>query len=823
MAANDNRDFWSRFSRSTRLRLLALLVVLVTSTVFSIGYVSILMIRTLADSAQAASVERLDAQITTQLRRANSDGAQMAELMLRRVESDVKELSLYAGEILASESGFEPSGYWLPSEKMFFGDEEQYINGPDDLSSVYLPNFVDLNAELLKELEHTAYLDPLFAAVHTSAPGVEAVYFGSVDNFTRYYPNINLGSFLPPDWDIQQRSWYTKTTPLENPDREVQWTEVYVDATGKGLLVTAAAPVYAGPDADDFLGVIGIDLSLAQISTDLAREYAESGYVLLLDGEGQPIVLSPEGYQDILGNTPPADDTRVDLRTTETEFAPLIEAMVAGEKGYTTVQAGARDLVVAYEPLENQTGWSLAHIRESQSRSFSEVVQADVEDLVRELTLYRILPVMAGILFVILLVGSLTIRHLTSPLKNVITALQEFEQGNWDFHLEETNSDEINQLVRALNTMRAYVRETVNTLETRVSERTSQLEERTVQLQAAAELSQTLTNREDMRSLLDTAADFVSERLGVYHVGIFLQDDTGAWMLLRAATSEGGRRLLKAGHKLRIGGESIIGYVSSTARSRIALDVGADAVYFDNPELPETRSELALPLLAHGELVGTLDLQSKEKRAFSEADVDVLRILANTLATLIERTQLLVRTNQTVERLERYQEQEALSGWYRILARRQREVAYTYDRVTVEQNAPGTKSLLPFVREQLKGVQVKQVDDKYFLLAPILMQNRTLGVLTFTAAHPWSQEARQLVEDVVSQLSLALDNARLLEGSRLRASREQARSEIVGRVRDSVQVEAILRSAVEELGQTLQVDRVRLQLVNRLEGAEDED
>ncbi|MEA3308317.1 MAG: hypothetical protein U9Q70_02230, partial [Chloroflexota bacterium] len=130
---------------------------------------------------------------------------------------------------------------------------------------------------------------------------------------------------------------------------------------------------------------------------------------------------------------------------------------------------------------------------------------------------------------------------------------------------------------------------------------------------------------------------------------------------------------------------------------------------------------------------------------------------------------------------------------------------------------------LPFVQGELTEVQVQQVDGQYFLLAPIRMQQQTLGVLTFTATHPWSQESQRLVTDVVGQLALALDNARLLEGSRLRATQEQARSEIVSRVRDSVQVEAILRSAVEELGRTLQVERVRLQLVNLPKGTVDEE
>ncbi|MCD4739209.1 MAG: GAF domain-containing protein [Anaerolineae bacterium] len=820
MATNHTRGLWARFSQSTRLRVLALLVILTTSTVFSLGYLSMRTVIFVGERAQAISGDKLDAQIAQYLRQVNSHEILHMEQVLRRVEHDVVELSFYTASFFATESDFAAGAYWDPEEQMFFGAEGQYINGADGVSSVYLPNFVEIDAAVMDELRRTAYLDPLFAAISKSNPEMVAIFIVTERDVTRYYPNINLGTLLPPDFDVKQRPWYYGSIPTENPAREVQWTDVYTDATGKGLLVTASAPVYV--DENKFVGAVGIDLLLTQIGEHLVRGDSEAGYALLLDEQGRPVVLSEQGYQDILGHVPSAAEARIDLRTTETEFAPLLKAMVAGEVGYTAVQAGGRELLVAYAPLENNTGWSLANIVESQSLAVGRILQEEMEELVRNLTLFNILPFGGGVLLFILLAGSFIINRLTAPLEEIVAVVRKFEMGDWDISLPETRSAEINRLAQTLDTMRMYVQETMNTLEEQVAERTRKLEERTAQFHAIAELSQALVGCGEMQEVLDTAVDFISERFEVYHVGIFLQDDTGAWMLLRAASSEGDGQLRRGGYKLRIGGESIIGYVSSTARPRIALDVGEDAVRFDSPELPQTRSELALPLLTHGELIGALDLQSVKERAFSAEDADALRVLTDGLAISIEKAQLMGETGKTVERLKRYQEQEAISGWYRILARRQREVTYTYDRVTVEEGAPGAQSLLPFVQGELTEVQVRRVDDRHFLLAPIRMQQQTLGVLTFTARHPWSRESQRLVADVVAQLALALDNARLLEGTRLRASRERARSEIVSRVRDSVQVEAILRSAVEELGRSLQVDRVRLQLVNLPPGAADE-
>ncbi|MEA3308808.1 MAG: HAMP domain-containing protein, partial [Chloroflexota bacterium] len=560
MTTNQALSRWSHFSRSTRWRVLLLLVILITSTVALLGYLSMRAVSRVSERMQIIGGERLDAQLTRSLQQVRSSEVQDAELMLNQAQQDVTELSFYAAHFLAAESGFEGHEYWDLEEQMFFGPEGQYINDVDDVSSVYLPNFVEVDEVVMGELRRTAYLDPLFVAINKSAPGVTAAFIGTEQNISRYYPNINLGSLLPPDFEMQQQPWYFAATPAENLARVVQWTAVYQDVAGKGLLVTASAPVYV--NEDEFVGVVGIDLSLAQISEELMRGSSPDSYVLLVDALGQPIVLSTQGYQDVLGYVPAADELRLDLRTTETEFAPLLNAMVAGETGYATVQSSERELLVGYAPLENNTGWSLAHITESQSESIREMLRNELEEAVRNLMRSYVLPLAGGVLLFVLAVGSFAISRLTAPLEEVVAVVQEFERGNWDVPLPETGSGEINRLAQTLDTMRAYIQETMSTLEEHVAERTQQLTERTAQFQSVAELSQTLADRREMQDVLDAAVGFISERFEVYHVGIFLQDDTGTWMLLRAASSEGGRRLLIAGHRLKIGGQSVIGYVS---------------------------------------------------------------------------------------------------------------------------------------------------------------------------------------------------------------------------------------------------------------------
>jgi len=359
-------------------------------------------------------------------------------------------------------------------------------------------------------------------------------------------------------------------------------------------------------------------------------------------------------------------------------------------------------------------------------------------------------------------------------------------------------------------------------LSDRVDERTSQLAERAEQFRVVAELIQVAAGAEDLASLLDTAVELVSGRLGYYHVGIFLLDAGRRWAVLSAASSEGGRRMLDRNHQLRVGQQGIVGYVAEMGVSRYAFNVGADAAYFSNPDLSETRSEIALPLIVADRIIGVLDIQSREQSAFDESDVEVLRVLADGVAVSLENVRRLEDTQNALARLERYQEDDAVRGWRQALSRRHMRVGFTYRDGVAEAATLRVEGLGERI-ESVEGVTREASEDgRHLLLAPIRVSGSRLGVLSFESASPWTDQAVRLVENVANQLDLALTNARLLEETRLRASQEAARGEIVGRIRALNSTDAILRNAAEELGRALQVDRSRIQLVQFQDGGQRE-
>jgi methyl-accepting chemotaxis protein len=184
-----------------------------------------------------------------------------------------------------------------------------------------------------------------------------------------------------------------------------------------------------------------------------------------------------------------------------------------------------------------------------------------------------------------------------------------------------------------------------------ISVRTRELEQRTIQLQAAAEVSRAAISVTDLDTLLTQVTHLISDKFGFYHAGIFLLDEAGEYAVLRAANSAGGQQMLEKGHRLKVGEQGVVGYVTGTGESRIVLDVGTDAVHFNNPLLPETRSEMALPLKLGVQIIGALDVQSRKEGVFDEEDATVLQTMADQLAIAIENARLLHKTQQTVNEL----------------------------------------------------------------------------------------------------------------------------------------------------------------------------
>ncbi|MBN1145889.1 MAG: GAF domain-containing protein, partial [Anaerolineales bacterium] len=417
-----------------------------------------------------------------------------------------------------------------------------------------------------------------------------------------------------------------------------------------------------------------------------------------------------------------------------------------------------------------------------------------------------------GLILLVVMAYSST-RQSLRPIQSLTVTAAAIQAGDMTRLAPVESQDELGLLAETFNAMAAQVRELVSGLERRVAERTQALEQRALQLQVTAEVAREAAAIRDLEQLLDKVVHLISDRFGFYHAGIFLlSGDEGeaaapsGYAVLRAASSQGGQRMLARGHRLRVGRVGIVGYVAAAGHPRIALDVGEDAVFFDNPDLPETRSEMALPLMVQERVIGVLDVQSRQPAAFSEEDITILQILADQVTLAIENARLLQESRQALRELQLRYGRQIQQGWQARLA--VQPLTFTYDAGGVKRGLPGEQAV---VQQQGDG-QNSALPDIYL---PIELRGQRLGYLRLRRppdAGPWTPEERELLRGTLDQLALSLENARLLEEVRDRARQEELINQIISRAQSSLNLEAVMKTTVQEVGRMMNLSGLSLRL-----------
>ncbi|HET9910193.1 MAG TPA: GAF domain-containing protein [Anaerolineales bacterium] len=360
-------------------------------------------------------------------------------------------------------------------------------------------------------------------------------------------------------------------------------------------------------------------------------------------------------------------------------------------------------------------------------------------------------------------------------------------------------------------------------LEQRVDERTSELaaaneqtSRRAAQLQTITELSETIAQLQDLIEIFPTVTTLISERFGFYHVGIFLVDQDHTYAILQAANSEGGKRMLTRRHRLRLG-TGVVGFAAQTGQPRIALDVGADAVFFDNPDLPNTRSEVALPLKTRGQTIGILDVQSTEAGAFSTEDLQVLTALANQVSIALENARLLTETRTALAQVQEVYNEFSKTEWSRTISNIQQPgFRYRTGRVEMLESALQNPEVLAaisngeIVAEQPDGFEEKRSS----VAVPVKLRGEVIGILHVEAndsSKEWQKDEVGLIAAVAERAAVAMENARLFQDARRRAVKEQTISEATARISSALNIENILHTTAQELERVLTGSEIVIQ------------
>ncbi len=464
-------------------------------------------------------------------------------------------------------------------------------------------------------------------------------------------------------------------------------------------------------------------------------------------------------------------------------------------------------------------------------------------------------------------IALLVSRRIIGPLEALTSSANSISAGDLSHKIPHTErGDEIGTLARAISQMSQQLRSLIEGLEEQVTRRTHQwqeanykLQRRAIQLEAVSLVGRAAASILNLDDLLLEVVNLIRSRFDFYHAGIFLLDESGQWAVLRQATGEAGQRMLARRHQLAVGGQSIVGWVTAHRQPRIVLDVGGDAVHFKNPDLPHTRSEMALPLVIGDRLLGALDVQSIEEAAFDEDDVTILSLMADQVAIAIENAfkfsqqAAILEATSPIYRASRHialatnlddvlaalvehaagphvdrcaiqlytgDTQSEGSGWL--------EIAALWDRASNPPHTPGTRyPVQPYLRHEMAeplvvtdllsqaideridketcSMLVETLQLRAVLMLPLASAGRPVGLLLVASRQPhaWTESELRTFRSLSDQAAIAVENIRLLGETKARVAELAALNEVSQALASRLSVQEVLKEVYRGASQLL--------------------
>jgi len=327
-------------------------------------------------------------------------------------------------------------------------------------------------------------------------------------------------------------------------------------------------------------------------------------------------------------------------------------------------------------------------------------------------------------------------------------------------------------------------------LEEEIEEQSRAQELRQHRGQAAASVIQALLPLQEEETLLTQAAELLQEQFGLYHAGLYLPDAEGSYAVLRAAAGEAAESLLSEGHKQAVGGESPVGWAAANGKQRLTHESDPETFRSGGPHLPDSRAELALPLLAGERLLGVLSLHAGREAGFDAETLRQLAWVAGCLSAMLENARRLQEVRASLDELQDLHRRSLTGAWQEALERLG-PIAYT----------SGAQS----GAEEGAQVQVETL--------PLKLREGQVGAITIEReGPPLGAEERAVLEAVALHAVLSLENARLLQEAQRLARREQMINRISSEIRSSMEADTILQDTVRELGQALGASRAFIQI-----------
>lgn len=369
-------------------------------------------------------------------------------------------------------------------------------------------------------------------------------------------------------------------------------------------------------------------------------------------------------------------------------------------------------------------------------------------------------------------------KAVSDPIYDLIKTFTKIEQGDLTQRATVSGTDELGIVTVQFNRMVSRLETLQNSLEQQVIERTKQLA-------ATNEVGRVAASSLDPEQLLARVIPLIPEQFGYYFAAIYLLDPSGKWAELKEATGEAGRVLKQNHHRLEISGKNMVGTAIRDLAPRIAQVASEEKQRFENPLLPYTRSEIALPLMVGDRVLGALDVQSTREADFGPQVIETMQNMAGQVAIALENARLFQEAQQIIKEMRAVQQQYLLQGW-QGLSEENEKLEY---RIGDEEDENSSK-----------------------LEVPISLRDQILGQIMLESQVEWTPDQQSLVDAVATQAAIALENARLVSESRHIALRERMATEINSKIWSSATIDGVLQTVVKELGRRLDASSATIEL-----------
>ena len=569
--------------------------------------------------------------------------AHTADQELSQVTNAIKQLADYRATLYEKQAFLEDGGYWDGNSKLTLLSSGQYGNTTSDPASVFIPNIVTLDQALIADLNTSMQLDFSAPSVLKANPNVVAVYYISANNFTVYYPNIDLANNVPPDFNPLDQPFYTIAAPENNPERKAKWTDPYQDPAGTGLIVTNAVPVY--DQNNRFRGVLAADIQLTKISEQISTiKIGKSGFAFLIDFSGHIVSMPEAGYKlfDIQPEDVPVNESpkQTLLGLGSIDLQVITQQMVAGEKGLSTATIQDAQYYVAYTSLPT-IGYSIGLIAPTAEL---DDVYLNAQDEIQQETQSTTNLLILILLAVVLVAGGISVllsQFISRPIVQLTKVATEVSEGNLDVKAEIQATDETGVLANAFNLMISQLRESITTLERRVADRTKALA-------TSAEVTRRLATVLNPTQLVGEVVNEVRAAFDYYYTQIYLLDEAGENLVLAGGTGDAGAKMLARGHSLPKG-RGLVGRAADANASVLVPDVSQEEGWLSNELLPETRAEAAISISVGNQVLGVLDVQHSLVNGLTEDDVTLLESLAGQVAISLQNARSYEQSRKQAE------------------------------------------------------------------------------------------------------------------------------------------------------------------------------